>query len=75
MRIIIFELSVDVYETITDYLSNGWCEWVMDNVGDVVDVKLSNFTKFTTVGNGVLIEFMGRSALLDRTDYNYIKIE
>lgn len=75
MNITIFELNWSTYEWLTDYLSSSWGEWLAYKVGDTVDVKLSKYAKFTTTGNGVAIEYMGRSALLDRTDYNYIKIE
>lgn len=75
MRITIFELNWNVYEAITDFLSSGWGDWLAYKVGDTVDVKLSNYTRFSTTGYGIKLQYMGRSVEIDRTDYNYIKIE
>lgn len=75
MNITIFDLSLDMYETITDYLSNGWYDSIVDQGVSTISVTLSKYTKFTTTGNGVVIEYMGHSVLLDRNEYYYIKIE
>lgn len=75
MRITIYELGLDTYETINECLPSGWCSCVIDGIHAIVDVRLSNYTKFTTTGNGVELEYLGQSVIIDRVDFNYIKIE
>ncbi len=75
MSIIIFGLGIDSYEMITDYLSSAWCEWIVDGEHDTFDVKLSKYTKFNTIDNCIELGYNGGSVMLDRCDYNYIKIE
>lgn len=74
MSIMIFGLNAESFEKVSEELSSAWCEWVVDGEGDLFDVKLSNRTKFEVQGNCIELGYNGRSVLLDRADYNYIKI-
>lgn len=75
MQITIFDLNLDMYESITDYLSNGWYDSIVGQGVATISVTLSKYAKFTTTGNGVVIEYMGHSVLLDRNEYYYIKLD
>lgn len=75
MKITIFELNGLTYEMINGYLPNGWCERVDNEDVTTVNVRISDRTKLITAGNGVILEFMGLSILLDRDNYYYIQIK
>ena len=75
MKITIFDLNLDIYESITDYLSNGWYDSIVSYGVGTISVTISKYAKFTTTGNGVVLEYMGHSALLDRNEFYYIKID
>lgn len=75
MRVTIFELNGLTYEMINTYLPDGWYEHVEEEDVTTVNVRISNRTKLITTGNGVILEFMGLSVLLDRDNYYYINIK
>lgn len=74
MEITIFDLDLKMYNTMVEFLSNGWVDSIVHQGASTVSVRISNDTKFFTMGNGVVLEYMGRSVLLDRVSYFYIKI-
>ena len=75
MQITIFELNGLTYERINDYLTDGWCERVDNDAVTTVNVRIADRTKLITVGNGIILEFMGLSVLVDRDNYYYIQIK
>lgn len=75
MNITIFNLDINSYEMISDHISSAWCQWAIDDEGDTITVRLSDYAKFVAGNNGIKIGYDGRNVFLDRCDFNYIKIE
>lgn len=75
MRITIFDLDLLTYETLKGYFSDGWCEYVVDRGTSTISVRIGENIKLTLAGDAVILEYMGRMAIVDRNHYFYIKIE